>query len=227
MLTVTDIMEYVPTKFKNNITQQLVDKINSVSQDENICNIIKNNFLSYSIVLKDGKFTIDEYLNAVMYISYKLMGYNNRESYIRTFPDRFKKMKMENRSDKDIAAYITAYNKGKLVNLIYEQTAIPTWVINQDVYQQAINQQADLMLNAKSEFVRTQAANSLLTHLKKPEKADIGLNINLPDSSGLKELTSILNQVADFQSKNIIEGQSLKNIVHTDIINITPNSDED
>ena len=63
---------------------------------------------------------------------------------------------------------MTSYNKNKLVNLILEQSMIPSWVLNQDMYQKALNVQCELMLTANSEKV-SDAANSILTHLKPPQ----------------------------------------------------------
>ena len=52
---------------------------------------------------------------------------------------------------KDISSFVTSYNKNKLVNLILEQSMIPSWVLNQDMYQKALNVQCELMLTANSE----------------------------------------------------------------------------
>ena len=89
------------------------------------------------------------------------------------------------RSAKDISSYVVAFNKSKLVNLIFEQTLIPMHVLNQDLYQKALNVQADLMVNATSEKVRSDAANSLLTHLKTPETTKIKLDIGIDGASSM------------------------------------------
>ena len=54
--------------------------------------------------------------------------------------------------------------------------------------------------------VRTDATNSILTHLKKPEKMDFQLNMNTPESSGMKELTSALTNLANAQLEQIEKG---------------------
>lgn len=61
-------------------------------------------------------------------------------------------------SEKDQSSYISAYHKSKLVNLIFEQTLIPIHILNAPLLQQAINVQAELMLTANSEKVRSDAA---------------------------------------------------------------------
>ena len=99
---------------------------------------------------------------------------------------------------KDIASYVTAYNKSKLVNLIFEQTMVPFHVLNQDVYQKAINVQAELMLHANSEKVRSDAAAHILTHLKPPETTKIELDVGVQKDSSIDALrAATLSLVAE------------------------------
>ena len=84
---------------------------------------------------------------------------------------------------------------------------VPTHVLNADVFQKAINVQADLMLNAKSEKVRTDAANSLLNHLKRPEASKIELNVGLQEGGVISELREITSKLAAKQ-RQLIEGGS-------------------
>jgi hypothetical protein len=214
MLQKDDVVAAMPAHLRSAVSQGLVDKVNAISKDPEIADAIKGNFISYTSVLREGRFKTEDYLNAVAYVSYKLMGYNNEESYARTFNARYTALKAAGRTSKDISAYVSAYNKGKMVNLILEQTLIPAWVLNQDTYQNAINEQARLMLNAKSEKVRSDAANSILTHLKKPEKKEIDLNIGMQETSGMTELKDALTDLASRQQQAIQEGITTREIAH-------------
>jgi len=218
MLTIHEVERALPKHIKVPITQSMVDSLNNLSTDPVIAQNMRENFLSYSNVLKDGKFKLEDYVHAVAYVSYKIMGYSNRDSYSRTFPGRYQLLVGRGASDKDISSYVAAFNKNKLVNIILEQTLIPTWVLNQDIYQQAINVQADMMLNARSEKVRVDAANSLLTHLKKPEKKEIELSIGVVDNSGLNEMRDSLRKMAEMQQQLIRDGMSTKQIADAKII---------
>lgn len=214
MLTVSEAQEAMPSHLRTHATQELVDKVNAAHSDPLIADQIKDNFLSYTRVLQEGRFKIEDYLNAVVYVSFKLMNYNNQESYARTFPQRYQALVARGASDKDISAYVAAYAKNKLVNSIMEQSLIPTWVLNQEMYQKALNTQADLMLYAKSELVRTQAANSLLTALKKPEKAQVELSVTAIESDGVKELREMLTSLAEASQAAIKSGVPTKQIAH-------------
>lgn len=208
----------MPTHLKSNITQELIDKVNAISNDPEVADHIRSNFISYTSVLKEGRFKTEDYLHAVAYVSYKLMGYTNEESYARTFSQRYAALKAAGRSSKEISSYVSAFNKGKLVNLILEQTLIPSWVLNQDIYQEAIRVQAELMLTARSEKVRSDAANSILTHLKKPEKKEVDLNIGLQETSGMSELKEMLTVIAERSQEAIRSGVTTREIAHQPLI---------
>lgn len=206
-LTLEEVTAAVPAQLRTSVTQHFVDMLNQLQVDPEMADNIKDNFLSYSGVLKEGRFKIEDYFNAVMYVSYKLMNMTNQDAYIRTFPKRHADLVARGASAKDISSYVAAYHKGKLVNLIMEQVMVPVWVLNQDMFQKALNVQYDLMTDVDmSGKVRTDAANSILTHLKKPEKMDFQLNMNTPESSGMKELTAALTNLANAQLEQIKEG---------------------
>ena len=206
-LTEAEVKAALPAHLRTAVTPSLVQNLNAISADPLVAQEIRDNFVSYTGVLKEGKFRTEDYLNAVAYVSYKLMGHSNKDAYSKTFPARMNQLISKGTSDKDVSAYVSSYNKGKLVNLILEQTLVPIWVLNQDVYQKAINTQAELMATAASELVRTQAANSILTHLAKPKEAAVQINIGQAESSGMKELTDLMRDLAQQQMKSISTGE--------------------
>lgn len=217
-LTLHQVAHALPPNLKNNVTQQLVDNINNCVADPIMAEAIKDNFLSYTQVLSEGKFKTEDYLSAVMYVSFKLMGMTNQDAYARTFPARYRTLLNNGTSAKDISSYVSMYNKGRLVNLILEKSLIPTWVLNQHIYQKAINVQADLMANANSEMVRMQAANSILTHLAKPKEVVPLINLDLREGSGLNELKATLTQLAQQQRDLIGQGVTTKSIVDQGLV---------
>ena len=226
-LTVQQVQTALPASLKSAVTQSMVDQINNIVSDPLIAEQIRNNYLSYTGVMKDGKFKTEDYLHAVAYVSYKLMGLSNQDAYFKTFPQRHAQLVAKGTTSKDISSYVSAYNKGKLVNLIYEQTLVPTWVLNQDLHQRALNVQADLMVNASSELVRSNAANSILTHLAKPKEAGALINLDMRETSGMNELREALTKMAQTQRELIQSGVSTKDIADQRIIegestNVTP-----
>lgn len=208
MLTKEDIQRALPPNLKHAANDELVQMLNGIQENPEVANAIRENFISYAGVLKDGRFKTEDYLNAVAYCSFKIMGYSNQEAYEKTFPDRMEALLEKGTSRKDISAYVTAYHKGKLVTLILTQSLIPTWVLNQDAYQKAVNVQVELMTTSNSDLVRTQAANSLLTHLKKPDVKEFQISMEVKESSGMKEMQDAMRQLAERQRQAIEAGVS-------------------
>lgn len=227
-LSLNVIQDSLPKNISKSVDQEFVDLLNNISKDPYATEAIKENFLSYTKVLQDGKYKLKDYLNAVSYVTYKLMGYSNLDSYIKTFPTRYAEMKLRSLSDKEISAYVAAYNKNKLVNNILEQSLVPTWVLNQDAYQKAINTQVALMATASSERVRAMAADSILNHLKRPEASAPAVNINLGSASnnGIEDLRDTITKLAQTQKELIQSGLTAKSIAEQKIIDVEPEEDD-
>lgn len=213
MLSLDLVQKAVPANLKNGITQQLVDNINNISTDPLTAQTIRENFISYTGVLKDGKFSTEQYMNAVAFVSYKLMGHTNQEAYFKTFPQRYQDMVSAGKTQKEISSFVSIYAKGKLVNLIMEQSLVPTWVLNADIFQKAINTQAEIMNDAAvNPRDRVAAANSILTHLAKPKEVGPLLNIDMREQSGVNELRDLLGKLATKQVEAIGNGESVQDI---------------
>jgi hypothetical protein len=205
-LTIEEVRKALPPSLKSNATDQFVDHLNSVISDPVVAQEVRDNFISYASVLRTGKYKTDDYLNAVVYVSHKLMGKTNEDAYAATFPTRYRQLVAANRSRSEIASYVSMYNKGKLVNAILQQTMTPSWVLNQALYQKALNVQADLMENATSEKVRTDAADSLIRALTPPEPKEVNVNIGVQENSGLNELKDMMERMAHASRQQIADG---------------------
>lgn len=206
MLTIDQFKTALPDKVKKSVNQELIDQINKTLSEPELYEAYRDNLMSYTRVMADGRFKIQNYIDAVKYVSHKLMGCSNIDAYTKTFPDKYQNFLAQGVVAKDIASYVTAYNKSKLVNLIFEQTLIPAYVLNQDLYQKALNTQAELMITAKSEKVRCDAANSLLTHLKMPETQKVELEIGVREDSSIAALRATTLELARQQRLMVESG---------------------
>jgi len=210
----------LPKQFKGTVTQEVMDEINNALSDPIASEAFKENLLSYTGVMRDGKFKIGDYLKAVKYVSFKLLGSSNIDAYLKTFPDRHQEFIKNNTSAKDMSSYVAMYNKNKLVNLIFEQTIIPFHVLNSDLYQKALNVQVELMTSPDvSPKVRSDAANSVLTHLKPPETTKIELDIGVKSDSMIEQLRTTMAEFSAQQLKAITMGtQSVTDIAHQKLV---------
>ena len=197
-ITIEELKASLPKSKRNHVTQSLVDTINSLNNDEDdvFSTAYKQNFTTFISVMRSGEYKITDYMNAVKYASFKLMEYSNVDAYIATFPDRYQRIlekyadfgSEEEIRDKKLSPYVAMYNKNKLVNKIMEQAMIPVSLLNASLFQEALARQAYLMVNASSELVQTQAANSILVQLKPAETAKIELDIGIKENDAIAEL---------------------------------------
>ena len=219
LLTEDQFRRVLPAAMKGNINIKLIDNINAAMQNPDYMDTYRDNLLGFTSVMNNGKFKLDSYIDAVKYVSFKFLGSTNIEAYVKAFPDRYQAMVDRGHSSKDISSRVTAYNNNKLVMLLFEQNLVPVWVGNRDLYQQALNTQADLMMNAKSEKVSTEAANSILNQLKPPETKKLELDINVGQNNAVEELKqTTLELVA--QQRKMIEANisTAKDIAHSKLL---------
>lgn len=205
-LTVEEFRQVLPDKMKKSISQALMDQINTTLTNPEEFEHYRNNLISYTSVMRDGKFKIEQYLDAVRFVSFKLLGATNIEAYMKTFPDKYNNFVATGVSAKDIASYVTAYNKGKLINLIFEQTMIPVHVMNMDMYQRALNEQMVLGLTAKSEKVRADALNSVMVQLRPPETKKLEMDITVKEDQSLNVLKNSMMELVAEQRRALQSG---------------------
>jgi hypothetical protein len=218
-LTIEEFKSALPDKVKKSINQELIDQINQTLSDPDMYEQYRDNMISYAKVMQDGRFKVSQYIDAVKYVSHKLMGCSNIEAYSKTFPGKVQAWAANGVTSKDIASYVTAYNKGKLVNLIFEQTLIPTYVLNADIHQKAVNVLAELMVSASSEKVRSDSANALLTHLKVPEATKVELNIGVKEDGSIAALRQATLALASQQRMAMQAGMvDAQGVAHSKII---------
>lgn len=188
VVTVDQFKELLPAGSRKAVTPDIIHQMNTMLNDPDMFETYRDNLLSYAKVMADGRFKLSSYVSAIKYVSHKLAGRLDKDAYAITFPNKMARFAQNKLSAKDISAYVSAYANSKLVTLIMEQAMIPLWLANQDNYQKAINVQVELMLFANSEKVRSDAANSVLTHLKRPESAKVELDINVKEDSAIAAL---------------------------------------
>lgn len=220
-LTVETLKATMPKRMKGNITESLVNKLNKLVTDPDERVYFRENLLSYTHVLQDPNVKLEAYIHAVRYVSYKLMGMTNQEAWIKTFPDRYQRILNDGKSDAHLRATVSGYNKNKIVATVYEQALIPVHVLNADVFQKAVTTQAELMTNPNvSDKVRSDAANSLMTHLKPPEARKLELDVAVAEDDSLRELRRAVTDLAVAQKEAIEVGtEDARRIAESKLIN--------
>lgn len=226
MIEYNVLRDLVPKTQRGMITPEFVDKLNEWNTDPKLVDSFKENLLSYTGVLKDGKYKIEDYVYAVKYVSYKLLGSSDIDAYAITFPDRYQRLTDEGLDRNGISPYAAAYKKNKLVNAIMEQTLVPSHVLNAPLHQTALNELAQIMMYGKSEMARVNAATSILAATKQPEKTKIELDISVNNKDAISELRRATEELANAQLESIKLGASVKHIAESRILDAEVCDDE-
>lgn len=227
MITLEELDSALPANLRGRISPEIQSNIANIITDPQQAAQFRDNFIGYTNVLRDSKYRVEDYVNAVIYVGFKLMGYTDRECYQRTFPSRYASLVASGIASKEIASYVSSYNRNQLVNKIFEQTIVPTYVLNQDAIQKAINTQVEIMGDPKARNSdRVKAADSLLNHLKKPETAKLELSIDYKKSEEIDTLETAMAKMIEQQKQLIEMGHSTQSITQAKMIDVTPTEEE-
>ena len=203
-ITVNEFKECVPKSMHSNISQSFVDSINNLAVDPEAAELFRDNLITYSDVLKEGKFKLTNYTEAALFVAFKMQGKTNFEAWCSTFPNKFKKYN-GTVPDKDLYAYASTYNKGKLVQAISERSMAVDHVLFADVRHRAIRRQAELAMS-DNEHVAQKACDSLMNHLKAPEQSKIKVDIGINENDTIAQLEQTLSRMAEMQNNMIAQG---------------------
>lgn len=222
MLPIETVKKLVPKSQRGLITQDFLDKIEASVQNSLIAEEFKNNFITYLNVLSTGKYKMEDYISAVKYISFKLLGYSNVDAYAATFPDRYERLKRE--GQEQIEAFASMYNKNKLVMQIYEQTIVPTYVLNAPLHQEALNELAKMIKDPSVRgMTKVKACEAILQHTKQPEIVKGELTIGIEQQDTISELRDVVEQLAEVNRLSIAKNiKSIKEVAEAKIIDVTP-----
>ena len=214
MFTYSELQELVPKKQRNVVTEDLVTLINDVASDDTIGDEFRQNMVSYSTVLSQGKYSLEEYMNANHFITLLLLQHKDIDAYKNVFPDRYMRLSAKGLTRSQISSYATNYKQTKLVSAILEQTMVPTSVLNAPMYQEALNHSRYLMLNARSETVQQKAAETIMTQLKAPEAAKLEVDISINKGDIVNDNETFMMELAEKKLELMRLGGSVKDIAN-------------
>ena len=152
--------------------------------------------VTFSNVLKNGRYKTSHYIKAVQYATYRQMDMSMTESYKRTYPERCFNSEGEPKPSGTINALASLYDKTAIVQGILSQMQIPLHIMMMAERVKAANVLANLMINASSEKVQMESADKLLNHISIPETMKMELDVGFKTDDTLKELNDTLNKIA-------------------------------
>lgn len=214
MFTHEELTDLLPAKKRALVTAEMVKTINDVAEDPLIADEFKTNFITYNSIIVNGKHSLEEYNNAIHFITLILLDHSHIDAYIQVFPDRYKRLKAKGLTRNQMSSYVSNYKGTVLVSKMIEQSLVPTYIVNAPKLQTAINHTEYLMLNAKSETVQQKAAETLITHLKAPEAAKLEVDISVNKGEVVDDYEQVMRQVARKKREAILAGADVKDIAN-------------
>jgi hypothetical protein len=180
--------------------------------------LVRENWLTHANVLREGTYSMDQYTTAIKYVSLKQMGHTNQQAYSIALSDRYQELRAKGYDDQRISSHVAAYHKGALVQKLLAQSTIPLYMLYQDEAHKAIAVLVDVMTSDESsQKTRAEAADKLLTHVKRPEAAKIELEVSQKAADGMNELTVMMRDLAQRQLAAIAQGGNVKQVANLPI----------
>lgn len=218
-LSQKEIADALPAHLRSAVTPKFTDDLNNMAADPLVAEEFERNFVTYSKVLLEGKFKTSDYMNAVAYVTYKLLGHSNQDAFKYTFPDRTRRMVALGYDARQISSYVANYHKGQLVQAILGQSITPAFVLHQSKYHDAIRVQHEIATDDTAlNKDRVAAADSLMRQLTPPVAKEINVNLGAKETSGMAELKSLLLDVARNQIDRIEKGEDVKQIAEQGLV---------
>ena len=190
----------------------------------------RDNVIGLIDVLRDSthRVSFNDYVKAVSFCTYKMAGNTDTRSYSLTFPDRIARMEKERLPMTHLHSYANAYARSKTVAEVMARMIVPTHVMYQDYFHLAVKTQVELMSDKNiSSKVRSDAAHSLMTHLKTPEIKKAELNIGIKESEAVSELRNALSLLSNAQRDKVINGQFTVSDISATTFEIVEDEDTD
>lgn len=219
LITEEQFKASLPKGLNKGVPKKVLDDINDMISKGEEGAVFKENLMSHNHILKEGKFSLEQYVNAVKYISFRLMNQSQRKAYELTFPDKVTDWLANGTDEKAISSYVHAYNNSKLVMRLYDVTLVPFHLLNQPYRQEALLVEVELMRHAHSEMVRHKAAETVLNTLAPPETTQTELQMKVRESEETSELKNALADLAKAQKEMLEKGGSLKDVAESTIVN--------
>jgi hypothetical protein len=194
-------------------SDELLNTLNSIETDD--ADLVRENWLTHASVLREGNYTLDQYTTAIKYVSLKQMGHTNQSAYSIALADRYTEMCARGYDDRRLSSHISAYHKGALVQKILAQSVVPLHLLFQDEQFKAVHRLATIMTDPNASFkVQVDAANALLTHVKKPESAKVQLEVSHKPQDGMNELVTMMQEVAKKQLNALQSGANVRDVAN-------------
>lgn len=216
--TVYDVEEFKSAlgKMKSRLaTDDILEEIaNIVTEDDSLDGHLQDKIVSFSSVMKTGRYKSLDYVKAVQFCSYLSIGDTQIDAYRKTFPKR-----AAAKTQNSLQSGASIYASGDLVQKIMAQSMVPVHIMFNSERFKAINILSELMTNSDNERIRMESADKMLGHIKPPEESKLTLDIGIKDDESIRDLNDALTQLALKEKEMLDKGMiTLKDVAKKKIV---------
>ena len=162
MITKDEMVDALPPQMRKSMNDATYYSLSTALSDPDELVRFKENFITFTTALKDGKYSVQQYIDAVKYVSFKKMGLTNLEAFKRTFPAKMERYNKVGKTIAEVNSFVSSYNATKIVSNIFDHSMVPIHVLNQDAVQEAINAHLKVLRHSTNDLAVVKAADSLL-----------------------------------------------------------------
>ena len=212
VITKEDLQKALPTR-KNAITDDIVNLINqSTHEPEFQGESLLNTAITYEKVMTNNRASIKEYLRALKFCAYLVsMDDNITEAYKKAFADRDfvkERLNVNTSSTKynELTSAASRYRKSRLVVDILTMSQVPLDLMFTGARYKAVGVLAELMVTAKLDRDKINAAKELLAATKGPEEVKMELDVGERTANLQQQLSTQLMESVALQKKMLEAG---------------------
>ena len=206
LITIEDVQRGLPSR-KNAVTNEIVEILNqSVNEPEFQGESLLQTAITYENIMTKNRAGIREYVDAIRFCAYLIsMEDNYTEAYKRTFSYRDfvkERMNVDTKSVKyaELTSAASRYKRNsKLVADLLTYSQAPMEIMFLGLRYKAVGVLADVMMNARQDRDKINAAKELLAATKGPETQKIELDIGVKENSAIANLNEQLSVLAGKQ----------------------------
>ena len=215
ILTISDVQKALPSK-KNTITKELVDIINkSQEEPEFQGTTLLSTAITYEELMVKNKASAREFVDAIKFCAYlTTMDDNATEAFRRTFSSRkFVIDRMDaiagSKEYNELTSAASRYKReNRLVTDLLTYSQAPLDIMFTGWRYKAVGVLADVMMNARQDRDKINAAKELIAATKGPDNLKIALDIGVKESSAIASLNEQLAEAAMKQKMLLESGSS-------------------
>jgi len=215
------IMSFLPKGTAAKVTDDMVDMINNLENDTGLPqNLMEEDVMSYLHLVGSIKgVNVLDLINAVKYCNLKRNMTNNMAWSI-VFPAKMEELLSGKR---DASSFVSMYNQSKLVVAIDKMMIIPTHIMYQGYFHQAVKKQFELMNGISagdgrvSPMVEHLAAKELALLTKQPEEAKSTVDVNINHGTIGDDYKAAIAAMAKAKMANIEEGEDLFDTINAPV----------